>query len=232
MTFRDLLQDALTEIGVLGEGETPSAEALTSGLRTFNRMIGNWSTQNLLIYAQTEETFPLIANQATYLMGPTGDFNTTRPKQIDGVSIISNGIEFPCADPLTESEWQQIQLKNTASQIPVKFYPVATNPKYSITFWPVPADSASSAKIYSLKPLTTITDPSAAYVLPDGYELALLYDLKVLLCSSYSRPMPPELPAIAAKAVADIKRANIKTKLLRTDQGFRSRRRYNIFSGE
>lgn len=231
MTFSDLLQDALTEIGVLGEGETPSAEALTTGLRTFNRMIGNWSTQNLLIYAQTEETFPLVANQATYLMGPAGDFNTTKPKQIDGVSIISNGVEFPCGEPLTESEWQQIQLKSTASQIPVKFYPVATHPKYSITFWPVPSDSASSAKIYSLKPLTQITNVSAAYVLPDGYELALLYDFKVLLCSNYSRPIPPEVAAIASKAVADIKRANIKKKLLRSDYG-RGRRRYNIFSGE
>lgn len=230
MTFRDLLTDALIEIGVLAVGETPTADDLSSGLRRFNRMIGNWSTQNLLIYAQTEETFPLVANQATYLMGPAGDFVTTRPKQIDGVSIIVNGIEQACAT-LTEDEWQRIPLKSQTSQIPLRVYAVATNPAYSLTFWPIPSDTSSSAKIYSLKPLSQITDVSVDYVMPPGYDLALVYDLAILLCPSYGKPVTPELSAIAGKAMADIKRANIKTRLLVTDTGFSRKRRYNIFSG-
>lgn len=230
MTFRDLLKDALMEIGVLAEGETPSAEALTNGLRSFNRMIGNWSTQNLLIYAQTDETFPLISNQATYLMGPTGNFNTTRPKKIDAVSVIINGNECPCP-LLTEDEWQNVQLKSSTSQLPLRCYAVATFPKYSLTFWPVPSDSSVSAKIYSLKPLTQITDVNVDYALPDGYDMALVYDFAILLSVSYGRPVKPELAAIAGKAIADIKRSNIKERHLVSDFGLRRRRRYNIFSG-
>lgn len=233
MTFRDLLTDSLTEIGVLADGEVASAEMLTSGLRAFNRMIGNWSIQNLLIYAQTEETFALVGNgtQSTFLMGPTADFNTVRPKQIDGVSILTqNGIESPC-DILTEEEWQRVQLKGQSTQIPWAVYPVATNPSYSLTFWPVPADASNSVKIYSLKPLSLITDVSAAYTLPPGYDLALVFNFAILLCPSYQRPVTPEIASIATKALADIKRANMRPKLLITDEALRSRRRYNIYSG-
>lgn len=230
MTFRDLLADALIEIGVLAIGETPTADDLSSGLRRFNRMIGNWSTQNLLIYAQTEETFPFVANKGTYLMGPGGDFDTSKPKKIDGVSVIVSGTECP-VDILTEDEWQLVQLKSTTSQRPCKVYPVATNPQYSLTFWPVPFDTSCSAKIYSLKPLSQITDVGVDYVMPPGYDMALLYDFAVLLCGSYGRPVSPDLSAIAMKAVADIKRSNIKPKLLATDPALTRRRRYNIFSG-
>lgn len=230
MTFRDLLKDALTEIGVLADGETPTAEALSSGLRSFNRMLGNWSTQNLLVNAQIDETFSLIANQSLYLMGPGGDFDTVCPKEIHGVSVMINGIESPC-DILTEDEWQRVQLKGTASQIPCAVYPVATFPQYSFTFWPVPSDPTYSAKIYSLKPLTSIADVNASVILQPGYEMALLYDFSVLLCLSYSRPCPPELAAVATKSVADIKRANMRKKVLTVDSALQPRSRYNIFSG-
>lgn len=220
----------MIEIGALAINETPTAEDLVSGLRAFNRMIGNWSTQNLLIYAQTEETFSLVGGQAAYLMGPAGDFATTRPKKIDGVSIIVSGNEYPCS-LLTEDEWRLIQLKSAASEIPTSVYPVATNPKYSLTFWPIPS-AANSAKVYSLKPLSKITDVSVDYVLPDGYDLALVFNFSILLCPSYGRQVTPELAAIATKSLADIKRANIKTKFLSTDSAIRPRRNYNIYSGE
>lgn len=221
----------MTEIGALAIGETPTADDLATGIRTFNRMIGNWSIQNLMIYATTEETFPLVASQATYTMGPAGNFVTTRPKQIDRASILWNGNELPLGI-LTEGEWQTVQQKSSTSDVPIYLYPNATYPAFSLTIFPVPSDTSKSLKIYSLKPLTKVTAAGTVIDLPDGYELALVYNFAILLCTSYSRAVTPELAAIASKSLGDVKRANLRTPLLQTDPALAPRRRYNIYTGK
>jgi len=55
-TRDDIITEALEQLGVLGEGESPSAAQLTSCSRTLNMMLKAW---------QAQETRPL---QITFLL--------------------------------------------------------------------------------------------------------------------------------------------------------------------
>ena len=71
-TIRDLITDALKEIGVVAEGEVPSAEAAADALRVVNRMVAQWSLDGTGGYYHTRALFPFTANTNRYLLGPGG----------------------------------------------------------------------------------------------------------------------------------------------------------------
>src|SRR5690349_13893473 len=81
-TVRDLFKDSLKLIGALAAGETPTSTEMTDGLRVLNRMIGQWNTQNLLIYTRVIEEFTLTPSTGSYTIGSSGTFNTSRPMEI------------------------------------------------------------------------------------------------------------------------------------------------------
>lgn len=68
-TVRDLVTDSLSELGVVAEGETPSAALASLSLRTMNRLIDSWSLERLQIYTVTRTLIPVQANNGEYLLG-------------------------------------------------------------------------------------------------------------------------------------------------------------------
>lgn len=230
MTFRDLFKSSLRIIGAIAQGETPSATELADGLATFNDMLDSWSNETLYIFAKAIEDFSTVVSQGAYTMGPSGDFNTTRPMGIDGASIVSNANEYPMED-LTLDQWQVVQQKTTQSNIPTKFYQVDTYPLLTLNLWPVPS-AVQTVRVYSWKALTQVATAGDTISLPPGYNQALKYNFAILLAPEYGRQIDPMIEAIATQSKAAIKRKNIKPRMLGMDEGVRHRRRFNIFTGE
>lgn len=69
MTLADLLQDSLGLLGVLREGETPSAEQGAQGLTLFNNLVASWreSGIDLPIEPQSLTTSALTINEGDKL---------------------------------------------------------------------------------------------------------------------------------------------------------------------
>lgn len=228
-TARDLIKGALKLIGVVAEGEAPSAGQQTDGLAVFNDMLDAWSIEDLIVYFKTTEDFSLIPGQADYGMGPTGDFNTTRPLGIDGVSIIDGTAEFQ-VEKRTLDQWMCIQNKTVQSTLPTKFYFNETFPLATISLWPVPSET-KTIRVYSWKALTGLAAVGDTVSFPPGYAQALKYNLAVLLAPEYGRPIDQVVAGIALDSKANIKRKNIKTEVMGMDSALRMRRRFNILRG-
>lgn len=234
MTGRDLIEASLRLITALAPGENIEDGEAEDGLATVNRMISSWSNENLTIYAITEETFTLVANQQSYTMGSSGDFNTTRPLEIKRAllrdSTVSPSIDSPI-NIRTMAEWSRIPSKGVTSNYPFELYVEYTYPTATIQLYPKPT-AAHTLVLYSLKELTQISTLSTSISLPPGYEEALVYNAAVRLAPEYGKNASQEIVAIALESKANIKRRNRKISLLRVDPAAQATGGwFNIFSG-
>ena len=229
-TVRDLLGDALRLINVLADGENPSASDLSTGLRSLNRMMSRWSTQNLLIYAKVREEFSLVAGQASYTMGTGGDFNSTRPMRVEHAAVMVDSVETPI-EIVTLGEWALITTKTTQSSIPTKLYFEGTYPLETAKYWPVPSENRT-AVLYSWKPISEFASANTSVSLPPGHEDAIVYNLALRLAPEYGKEPSALVITEARDSLADIKRMNIKPMDLKCDPAMLSGRgRINIFTG-
>lgn len=231
MTGQDLINGALRLIGAISSSETPSSNETTDAQFALNDIIESWANEGLMINLRTIETFPLVANQQTYTMGPTGNFNTTRPTRIEQVGLQYNTIELPI-EIKNEEEWSSILIKSTTSNIPQRLYMDNAFPLLGLNFWPVPSE-ANNVVIYSIKPLASITDLTATLAMPPGYARCLRYCLAGELLPEYGKPIDPTIAGIATESKADIKRQNTQPVYMKGDAtGLTTRKPFNWLTGE
>jgi hypothetical protein len=89
-TGQVIVNNALTALGVLEQGGTPSVSDSTDALAELNTMWDAWSIDENLIYAQKSYQGPLVSNKGIYTIG-TGagaDFSTARPSRIYHAYIV------------------------------------------------------------------------------------------------------------------------------------------------
>lgn len=231
MTVREFLTSSLRLIGASATGETMTASEASDALAVLNEMLDSWSADGLNIYATTREEFALVASQSSRTMGTGGNFSTTRPVQIVRASVEDSNVEIPL-EIVSVEEWAQISNKSLTSENPSKIYVEGTHPLETINFWPIPT-STNNLVLYSLKPFSSITNLSATFTFPPGYQEAIRHNLAVRLAPEYGKQTPPEVAAIAGEALAQIKRKNIKPSYMESDVlGFDSNSTFNITLGE
>lgn len=68
----DIISSALKDIGALAAGETPTPEAAQDAFIMLNRMIDQWSNEQMMIFYKTEIIFTLTPGQTQYTIGPNG----------------------------------------------------------------------------------------------------------------------------------------------------------------
>ena len=71
VTTEDIITEALELLGVLGEGEAPTADQITSSQRTLNMMAKTWQADGLNLFAVQRATLNLIDGQEVYNLGNT-----------------------------------------------------------------------------------------------------------------------------------------------------------------
>ena len=69
----DIISSALKDIGALAAGETPSPEAAQDAFIMMNRMIDQWSNEQMMVFYKTEIIFTLTSGQTQYTIGPGGE---------------------------------------------------------------------------------------------------------------------------------------------------------------
>ena len=220
-------------IGVLAEGQAPTADQLSDGILTMNDMLDSWSTESLIIPAITIEKFTLVPGTARYSIGVGGDFNTARPISIENVTLESQSAS-PVAEYQLErvnaTQWSGIVQKATQTSIPSKVYIEGTSPLDHLNLYPTP-NIANKVVIYSLKPLTAITDGNTVLDVQPGYSRALRYNLAIELAPEYGKAVSQEVAMVAADSKGNLKRANMKEHLLETDDALAGSRPFNIVTG-
>lgn len=203
----DLIKTAMRLIGVLAPGETPTAEEATDGLQALNDVLDTWNTESLALWQTLPVTFATIGGQASYTLGPGGNWNTERPTQMFGAYTTVQGVDFPIAE-WTLAQYESVGIKTQQQQIVERFVFVNDMPLARVLLYPTP---------FSAVPITLdlphlLTQPATiatTLVVAPGYARALQYAVGLELAPQYGSPI--DVSAQAKSTMAKIKRANRTT---------------------
>jgi hypothetical protein len=233
MTGRGMITEILKTLGAVAPGESCTASEAVDGLAVINRMISSWSTEGLLIYTRTREAVALTPGTASYTMGTSGTYSSTRAQAIEEALIrdetVSPAIESP-VEILSLEQWVAIQQKDTTAALPTSLYHDGGYPLETITLYPKPT-VAHKLVLYSLKPLSALS-LDVEVSLPPGYEEALIFNGAMRLAPQYGKVASNEVVMVATEAKAGLKRANQRPAYLSVDAALVLPRRFNIYTGD
>lgn len=221
-TVSSIINQALTEIGVLPQGVTASSADLATALTYVQNMVDAWQADNLTLAVMPQVAVTWPSSTSTQTIGPTGaNITAQRPVWINELNYVVPGtnpeVEVPLG-PMDRDQYAVQSIKNLSSAYPLTFfYQTSLTQTYGTLFlWPQPSQSL---KLYLYYPtgVTVPTSTSDALIGPPGYQEAFVYQLALRLCNPWGRNPPPLLPGLAANAYAAMKRPNMKPGLLGID---------------
>lgn len=203
----DLIRSSMRLIGAIATGETPTADETADGLLVLNDMLENWSTETLSVWGSSNQTFNTIANQSIYTIGPTGNWVTTRPQDIEDAYCNFSGVDFP-VKVISQEMYNEINLKTMKQPIVERLLYVNEFPLGVITLWPVP----TQAMPVTLTMNRILSFPVAATDVltgPPGFLKAIRYCLAVEFAPEFGVEASATVVQVAADAKGDYKRANL-----------------------
>jgi hypothetical protein len=119
-TAGDIINGSLRLLGVLAEGEVPSAETSQDALRAMNQMIDSWNTERLSVFSTQDQVFTWPSGLLSRTLGPSGDFVGNRPVLLDDSTYfkdpgtgVSYGIKM-----INQQQYNGIAVKTVTSTYP------------------------------------------------------------------------------------------------------------------
>ena len=229
----DQINGALRLLGVLAEGETPSAATSQDGLTCLNQMIDSWNTERLSVYATQDQVFSWTPGSITRTLGPTGDFVGNRPILVDDATYfrdpasgISYGIKL-----INQQQYNGIAVKTVTSTYPQVMFVNMTYPDITMTVYPVPT-KLLEFHIVSVLELTTPATLATSLMFPPGYLRAFKYNLACELAPEFGIQPSPQVMRVAMTSKRNLKRINNPDDIMSMPYSIvATRQRFNIFAG-
>jgi len=232
-TAGDQINGALRLLGVLAEGETPSAATSQDALNALNQMIDSWNTERLCVFCTQDQVFSWLPGFISRTLGPTGDFVGNRPILLDDstyfkdpASGISYGIKI-----LNQQQYNGIAVKTVTSTYPQVIWVNMTYPDVEMYVYPVPTKTLEWHFV-SVEELTQPALLATALTFPPGYLRAFRYNLACEFAPEFGIEPPPTVSRIAMTSKRNLKRINNPDDIMSLPYSIvGTRQRYNIFAG-
>ena len=223
-TAIEIIKRSMRLLGVLSEGETPSAQEVSDSLFALNGIMGSIANSAQMIFARTNESLALVNGTASYTVGPTGGLVTTRPVEVlESSTIQYQGVSYPLVK-WTLADYQQISVQATGG-IPTGFYAQMDMPDITIKFWPVPS-AAMTFDMWSNKQITEFASQTQDLNMPPGYDRALAFILAVELAPEFEVEPSPNLMRLCSQARRMLKRTNAEVPRLQMPYGIPNNNNY------
>jgi hypothetical protein len=231
-TAGDQINRALRLLGVLAEGETPSAATSQDGLTALNQMVDSWNTERLSVFCTQDQVFSWPAGEIKRTLGPTGDFVGNRPVLLDestyyiAPSGVSYGIKF-----INQSQYNGIAVKNATSTFPQVIFVNETFPDVEMFVYPKPTQ-VLTWHFVSVQELTQPANLATQLHFPPGYMRAFAYNLAMEMAPEYGVEPSPQVQRIAMTSKRNLKRINNPNDIMSMPYGVvANKQRYNIYAG-
>ncbi len=232
-TAGDIINGSLRLLGVLAEGEVPSAETSQDALRAMNQMIDSWNTERLSVFSTQDQVFTWPAGQLSRTMGPTGDFVGNRPVLLDDATYfkdpgtgVSYGIKF-----INQQQYDGIAVKTVTSTYPQVIFVNMTFPDIDMYVYPRPTRDLEWHFI-SVEELTQPASLATILYFPPGYLRAFRYNLACEMAPEFGVEPSSQVRRLAMAAKRNIKRINNPEDIMSMPYSLiASRQRFNIFAG-
>lgn len=231
-TAAELIDGSLRLLGVLAEGETPSAAVMQDSIMAMNQMIQSWDTERLSVFSTQDQVFTWPANVLSRTLGPTGDFVGNRPIEIDDATYFkdpSSGLSFG-VKLINQQQYDGIAFKTVTSTYPQVLWVNNTFPNIEMTIYPVPI-KALEWHIISVETLNEVSSVATDMYFPPGYLRAFRYNLACELAPEFGIEPSPQVQRIAMTSKRNLKRINFPGDLMAIPYPIvATRQRYNIYS--
>ena len=232
-TAADQINGALRLIGMLAEGEVPSAATSQDALTALNQMIESWNTERLSVFSTIDQIFNWPPSTRIRTLGPTGDFVGQRPISLDSATFfrdastnVSYGIKF-----INQEQYNNIAVKTVTSTYPQTIWYNATYPDIEIYLYPVPS-RVLEFHFVSVSPLDQPATLETALTFPPGYLRAFRYNLACELAPEFGVEPSAQVRRIAMYSKRDLKRINNPDDVMSMPSALMvNRPRFNIYTG-
>ena len=228
----ELIKGSLRLIGMLAEGEEPSAAVMQDSIAAMNAMIQSWDTERLSVFSTQDQVFMWPAGQAKRTLGPTGDFVGERPILVDDSTYfkdpqtnLSFGIKM-----INQQQYNGIALKIITSTYPQVMWVNMTYPDIEMTIYPVPIKTLEW-HIVSVEKLTEVANVATDIAFPPGYIRAFRYNLAMEIAPEFGVEPSQQVMRIAMSSKRNLKRINNPDDLMAIPYPLvATRQRYNIYA--
>ena len=232
-TAGDQINRSLRLLGVLAEGETPSASVSADALLAMQQMMDSWNTEKLSIFSTQDQVFTWPATQISRTLGPTGDFVGNRPIMLedstyfrDPLTNVSYGIKI-----INQQQYDGIAVKTVTSTYPQVLWINMTYPDIEMYVFPVPIRDLEWHFI-SVEELTQPALLATELYFPPGYMRAFTYNLACEIAPEFGVEPSAQVKRIAMTSKRNIKRINNPQDLMSMPYSLiATRQRFNIFAG-
>ena len=232
-TAGDQINRALRLLGVLAEGETPSAATSQDALMAMNQMIDSWNTERLSVFSTQDQVFTWPAGEITRTLGPSGNFVGERPILVDDATYyrdpgtnVSFGIKM-----INQQQYDGIAVKTVTSTYPQVMFVNMTYPDVTMTIYPKPTRDLEW-HIISVDPLTEPVNLATVLAFPPGYLRAFTYNLAMELAPEFGVEPSPQVQRIAMTSKRNLKRINNPDDIMSLPYAIvANRQRFNIYAG-
>jgi hypothetical protein len=232
-TAGELINGALRLLGVLAEGETPSADTSNDALTAMNQMIDSWNTERLSVFSTQDQVFTWPAGIISQTLGPSGDFVGNRPIALDdstyfrdAATNVSYGIKI-----INQQQYDGIAVKTVTSTYPQVIWLNMNYPDIEMYVYPVPIKPLEWHFI-SVDELTQPATLATTLAFPPGYLRAFRYNLACEIAPEFGVEPAPQIARIAMASKRNLKRQNNPDDIMAMPYSIvGTRQRFNIFAG-
>lgn len=216
----DIINQALKDLGVIGDGQTANDEQINGAFVTLNQLLGQWQAESLHVYAQQTVSF-VPTGAAGYTIGAGGAIDISRPVRVDAAYLRTGGVDYAIEVMQSPEDYARIASKSE-SGMPCALLYTPSYPLGSLQLYPQPTGGEVYLVIRTQLPAYLSAADDIA--VPPEYALALRYSLAELLSAENQTPLRPDVVALARKARAIIRRNNVRIPLLAMPAGMRDSR--------
>jgi hypothetical protein len=225
-TPADLILQAFKRSGIIGVGQTPSAEDMNDGFDALNGMIAQWNRKRWLLWALDDIACTSTGAQS-YTIGNGSQFDTPRPDRIEYAysrllpTMAGQTLDTPLFIIQSHEDYARIVMKALTTW-PTSIFYDSQFPVGLLRVWPLP--TAEQYEIHVLVknqivPFTSITEVISDSVPPEVFE-ALSWNLCARLRPSYGLPEDPQVVNLAKIALGTLRQANLQIPTLQTPYGY------------
>jgi hypothetical protein len=232
-TAGDQINRALRLLGVLAEGESPSAETSQDALMAMQQMIDSWDTERLSVFSTQDQVFTWPAGIVSRTLGPTGNFVGLRPVLLDDSTYyrdpgtgVSFGVKF-----INQQQYNGIAVKTVTSTYPQVIFVNNTFPDIDMYVYPRPTRDLEWHFV-SVQKLDNPAGLATILYFPPGYLRAFTYNLAMEIAPEFGLEPSPQVQRIAMTSKRNLKRINNPDDVMSLPYAIvATRQRFNIYAG-
>jgi len=186
LTRDQILTAALRKLGVVAEGQTPSASNLADGQIALNAAIGQLRALGMPLWARSEYIFTPVTN--VYNIGTGQTLDTVFPVRLLQAFRTESNAKIPM-ELVAREDYNILPTTSGGSPLKVNYQPFINYGVVSI--WPTPAstNTATVTLVYQ-RPFQYFTAGSETADFPEEWLLPLIYTTAVLLAPEWGIPLP------------------------------------------